>query len=119
MPNLVYVGEGVADHAFLGYDVFALIFLVSDLDFGLVGRNFGGEIFGLDEDVVEFDLFVAVLELFLEFGGADADAVGDELAKFFDAESTTLASNGYMPNLMVAQALTGTVIWKRPCTSAA
>jgi 7-keto-8-aminopelargonate synthetase-like enzyme len=30
-----------------------------------------------------------------------------EMGKFFDAESATLASNGYLPNLMVAQAVAG------------
>src|SRR5712664_1984890 len=59
----------------------AAVFLVGGLDFGFVGSDFGFEIFGLDEGVVQLHLFIFVFELVLQLGGADADAIGYELAK--------------------------------------
>src|SRR6202023_2133988 len=65
----------------LGNLVAAAIFLVGRLDFSFVGSDFGLEIFGLDEGVVQLNLFILVFELVLQLGGADADAICDELAK--------------------------------------
>src|SRR5258708_19179830 len=59
----------------------AAVFLVGGLDFGFVWSDFGFEIFGLDEGVVQLHFFILVFELVLQLGGTDADAIGYELAK--------------------------------------
>jgi len=43
-----------------------------------------GELFRFDGGVLNLDFFVAAAEFLFDFGGADGDAVGDELAESFE-----------------------------------
>jgi len=77
LANLVEIEETETNDTLLWDLVLGLVLFVVGLDLGLIGNDFFSEIFGLDENVVELDFLVFEAELFLNFGGSDADAVSE------------------------------------------
>src|SRR5205085_491709 len=95
LAELIDIDESVTNDALFRDLVFALVFIVSGLDFRLIWSNFGFQIFRFDNAIVELDLFVAILEFILELAGSNADPVGDQLAELVGKE---FLPNGFLKN---------------------
>ena len=82
LAKLVGVQKRVAHRVPFRHLVLRFVFLVLRLDFRVGGRDFGFQIFRLDQRIIEFYLFVFVAVLLLELGRADADPIRHELPEF-------------------------------------
>src|SRR5208282_156799 len=83
LAKLSKVDEDVASGALFGNLEIGFVLVVVGFDFAVIGINSAQQIIGLDQDVIELHFFVLVAELILDFGEADANAIGDELAELF------------------------------------
>ena len=89
LPKLGQVDKAVTNNALLWNLVLASVLFVGSLDLCNVGSDFGFQIFRLDERVIQFHLLVLIFEFVLEFGRANANAVGNELSYFFEDHRLT------------------------------
>jgi len=86
---LIHIHQGVTHYALFRHLILRFVLLEGGFDLAFVRRDFGFQFLGFDERVVQLHLFILDAKLILQFGGTDADAVGDELAEFLFEQAPT------------------------------